>query len=327
MLDEGAGYVTAAVARELRATLDSLRPEAGSDDDTSAFLDEVSTPTVPAPVRDPTRPAKGDVRPRGGQGGAAARVRADAPPTARPRREITLIGPRQGWGKTKLALALMCWRGLATLPGGPQRIVYTAQTRAKARARWEDDHVASIEASPLAKLARVRRRTGNESIVWRPTRSIQGIDAPTDDAGHGDTVDLWVGDEAWAYEDATVEQGLSPTMLTRPCPQVWLPSAAGTVRSAYLLGKRDAGRARLAGRTRALAGSTAFFEWSAAEDADPGDPETWWSCMPALGRTVTESAVRGEFERLDLDDFRRAYLAQFPDERPADEWRLIARED
>jgi len=236
-------------------------------------------------------------------------------------REVVLLGPRQGTGKTALSLAVMTHRGLAKWPNGPSRTVYTAQTRAKARQKWEDTFVAAVEASPLAKLARVRRRTGAESIVWRPTRSILGIDAPTEDAGHGDTTDLAVLDEAWSHHDSTVEQGISPTMLTRQSAQLWVPSAAGTVRSEYLRAKVDAGREHAAGR------SVAYFEWSAPEDADPGDPATWWACMPGLGHTVTEDAVRGEFERLDLVDFRRAYLAQWPDEMPLDEWAVIGRDD
>ena len=114
-------------------------------------------------------------------------------------REVVFIGPRQGTGKTTLMLALQCWRGLSRWPSGRQRAVYTAQTRAKARQKWEDDFVAAIEASPLGKLARVRRRTGAESIVWKPTRSILALDAPTEDAGRGDTTDLAVLDEAWAH--------------------------------------------------------------------------------------------------------------------------------
>jgi hypothetical protein len=34
-----------------------------------------------------------------------------------------------------------------------------------------------------------------------------------------------------------------------------------------------------------------------------------------------------EFERLDLVDFRRAYLAQWPDEMPLDEWVVIGGDD
>jgi hypothetical protein len=48
--------------------------------------------------------------------------------------------------------------------------------------------------------------------------------------------------------------------------------------------------------------------------------------MPGLGYTLTEDAVRAEYERMDADDFARAYLCLFPDERPAEEWRLVDRD-
>ena len=102
-------------------------------------------------------------------------------------------------------------------------------------------------------------------------------------------------DEAWAHEDGRLEQGLSPTMITRPQPQLWVVSTAGTHRSAYLRGKVERGR-------RGPGSTVAYFEWSALPGSDPGDPQTWWGCMRALGHTVTEARIRHEFERLDLAD-------------------------
>jgi hypothetical protein len=98
-------------------------------------------------------------------------------------------------------------------------------------------------------------------------------------------------------------------MITRPQPQLWIVSTAGTPdRSLYLWGKVDSGRAAV----KADAGyGVAYFEWSADMDADPGDPETWRSCMPALGHTITEEAIRAEFLTKDLGEFRRAYLNQW----------------
>jgi hypothetical protein len=93
-------------------------------------------------------------------------------------------------------------------------------------------------------------------------------------------------------------------MITRPQPQLWITSTAGTPRSEWLRSKVDAGRAQPDGR------AVCFFEWSAPADADPEDPETWRACMLAVGWTVTERAVRAELDRLDRLEFRRAYLNQ-----------------
>jgi hypothetical protein len=52
----------------------------------------------------------------------------------------------------------------------------------------------------------------------------------------------------------------------------------------------------------------AYFEWSAADDDDPDDPETWWGCMPALGYTVTEKVIQVDHDAMDPAEFARAYL-------------------
>jgi hypothetical protein len=109
-------------------------------------------------------------------------------------------------------------------------------------------------------------------------------------------------------------------MVTRLQPQLWVVSTAGTARSAYLRGKVDAGRARVAAIRR---GGVAYFEWAAPEGADPADPRTWRACMPALGRTVREATIAAEFERLELADFCRAYLNWWPGAIPAD-WLVIS---
>jgi hypothetical protein len=248
-------------------------------------------------------------------------------------REVDLTVPRQS-GKTSLLLAVMVHRAQSF--GGDQQIKYTAQTRNDARHKWEDSHVKVLERSPFRSMFKVRLTNGGEAIRWS-NGSMHGITSSTEKAGHGDTLDLGVIDEAFAHEDARLEQGLSPTMITRPQPQLWVPSTAGTRRSAYLRGKVDAGRARCElGLTEAVA----YFEWSAPPESDPSSEETWRACMPALcpagppcecdparqwRHTVSINAIRAEFERMDLAEFRRAYLNQWPDDAP-DEWQVIGEQ-
>jgi hypothetical protein len=235
-------------------------------------------------------------------------------------RRVVLTVPRQS-GKTTLLLAKMVHRAQAF--GRRQRITYTAQNRLKARQKWEDEHLPILERSPFKPLFTVRKQIGQEAIRWR-NGSIHGLDAPTEEAGHGDVLDEGVIDEAFAQQDPRVEQGFSPAMITRPEPQLCVVSTAGKSRltSPYLWGKVEQGRAAV---EAGLQTGTAYFEWSAPPEADPGDPATWWGCMPALGHTVTEAAVRAEFESMDLVEFRRAYLNQWLDEAP-DEWLVISRE-
>jgi len=226
--------------------------------------------------------------------------------------EVDLTTPRQQ-GKTKLELAVLVHRA-RTWAGS--RMLYSAQDRIHARAKWEDDHVATLKRSPYSGEFGVRYQRGDEAIRWH-NGSWHGITAPGEKAGHSDVLDVAVIDEAWAFE-AGLEQGLSPTMVTRPQPQLWVVSTAGTYRSAYLRGKVERGRARV---QRASHG-VAYFEWSAVEGADPADPATWRSCMPALGRTITQAKIAAEFERLDLADFARAYCNWWPSSIPAD-WLVI----
>lgn len=226
-------------------------------------------------------------------------------------REVVLTVPRQS-GKTLLLLCLMVHRALGF--GQRQRILYTAQTRNDARRKWEDEHVAVLEASPFGGMFVVRKSNGAEAIRWN-NGSMHGVTSSTEKAGHGETLDLGVMDEAFAHEDPRLEQAMKPAMITRPQPQAWVVSTAGTDRSTFLRGKIDAGRQRV---TAGVTAGSAYFEWSAADDADPGAAATWRSCMPALGHTVTERAIRAEYESMELPEFRRAFLNQWPDVFPVD---------
>jgi hypothetical protein len=231
-------------------------------------------------------------------------------------REIVVTVPRQS-GKTTAMLTVMVHRARAW---PRSRILYTAQTRNHARQKWEDEHVAVLERSPLRKQFRVRRSNGSEAIRWH-NGSMHGISSLTEKAGHGDVLDLGVVDEAFAHDDARADQNLKPTMITRPQPQLWVVSTAGTPKSVYLRGKVEAGRLRC---DHGAASSVAYFEWSAPNDADPGDPVTWRAMMPALGHTIDEPRIRQEFEGMELAEFRRAYLNQWNSEIPA-EWLVVGQ--
>jgi hypothetical protein len=230
-------------------------------------------------------------------------------------REVVLTVPRQS-GKTTLLLALMVQRALGFQTR--QRILYTAQTRGAARLKWEEEHVNALKASTFKNDFTVRLQLGHEAIKWN-NGSRHGVVPSTATAGHGETLDLGVIDEAFAQVDNRLEQAFKPAMITRPQPQLWIVSTAGTKKSVYLRAKVDAGRERCAADVRH---SVAYFEWSAPDDADPNDEEIWWSCMPALGHTINPAAIRADKESMDLADFRRAYLNQWPDAAP-DRWTAM----
>lgn len=222
-------------------------------------------------------------------------------------REIVFEVPRQS-GKSTFDLAVAVHRALGW--SNPQVISYAAQTRNDSRKKWEDNHVAALDGSPIGKRRpkpyRVRKTNGNEAILWR-NGSRHGISASGETSGHGDTLDLAFIDEAFAQKDRRLEQAFKPAMITRPDPQLFIMSTAGRSEktSPYLWEKVKAGRERCDLGSHP---GVAYFEWSASDEMDRADPATWWATMPALGHTITEAAVRADFESMDPAEFDRAYL-------------------
>ncbi|TQS29140.1 terminase large subunit domain-containing protein [Microbispora sp. KK1-11] len=220
-------------------------------------------------------------------------------------REVGLSVPRQQ-GKTQQILGLMVHRIAAW---HRQRVVYAAQTRGMARERFEDEFLVTLDESSLAGKYRTRMSNGNEAIIWSKTRSKLGITANTEKAGHGPPLDLGVIDEAFAHEDDRLEQAFSPAMLTRDMAQLWWASAGGTEKSVWLNKKRAAGRELVERLWETGEHSRiAYFEWFAPDELPRDDPETWRTCLPALGHTVTEDTIRAELDKLDPAEFDRAYL-------------------
>lgn len=229
---------------------------------------------------------------------------------------VVLQAPRQN-GKTDLVLSKLVHRARAVdFFGGPQNMLYTAQDRNYARKKWHTDHVKRLQACTAYREGRdydVRFSNGSEAIEWA-NGSRHGICAPTDAAGHSETLDEGVIDEAWAHETDQVEQGMSPAMITRRNSQFFVLSAAGTAKSFYLW------RYVIAGREQATTGgeAIAYFEWSANEDDDPADPRSWARANPAFGFTITEAKLQSEYKKALLkgqdgvDLFRRAHMAVWP---------------
>jgi hypothetical protein len=239
-------------------------------------------------------------------------------------RDVVVTVPRQS-GKTTLILSWMIQRALGW--GSAQKIVYSAQTGNDARKKLVEDWVPILEPRKARiGVRRILKGMGNESVEFRNgSRAV--LMASGDDAGHGKTVHFAVKDEFFADFDDRRDQALGPAMITVADAQKLTASTAGTDASVPLNALVARGRAAvLSGETSGIA----YFEWSAPDDADPDDPEVWWSCMPALGLTMTEDAVRHERDVTFAGkpgEFRRAYLniATKSDERviPAAAWDLV----
>lgn len=240
-------------------------------------------------------------------------------------REVIVTVPRQS-GKTTLVLAWEVQRALGW--GRAQRIVYSAQTGNDARKKLIEDQIPILEPRKTKLgISSILKGMGNEAIVWRNGSRLV-LQASGAESGHGKTVDLGVKDEFFADVDDRRDQALVPAMMTRADAQVLTTSTMGTDESLPLNRAVERGRAAVtAGQTQGIA----YFEWAADPSADADDPETWWSCMPGLGLTVTEHTVRHARDMLTDGEFRRGFLniATRNDERliPAITWDMVNRPD
>lgn len=222
-------------------------------------------------------------------------------------REVVVTVPRQN-GKTMLVLAWEVQRGSGWTHLGPQRIAYTAQTGQDARKKILEDQFPLLERHVKALGLRkpFHRTPGIVGVTWLNGSRLIEV-ASTEDAGHGQTVDLAVKDEFFADYDDRRDQTLIPAMATRPAAQTLTTSTMGTDASVPL--NRAVDRGRLAVQADVRSG-IAYFEWSADPNSDPDDPATWWGCMPALGHTITEAVVAHARATLTDGEFRRAFLNQ-----------------
>jgi hypothetical protein len=261
--------------------------------------------------------------------------------------EVVVIGPRQVTGKTESILPVMTYRctafdralaqwsrrefgktALEVPDPGAQRVLYTAQTADKAREKWRDIHLERLKTSSYRRDFHARLQRNSEAFIWRNGSMWSPSSTTGKTSGTGDTVDLGVIDEAWSQKDDSTELGLRPAKMTRWWSQLLVASMIPGLSRApvgswpYLAKKLQVGRARVEADVRY---GTAFFYWAAAPGSDPGDPQTWWSCMPALGHTVREQTVREDFEAMDLVDFSAEYLG-WPPLASAPRWTLIGQD-
>lgn len=219
-------------------------------------------------------------------------------------RDITVTEPRQG-GKSSRLLSLAIWRATEyALDRRLQRVAYSAQSGFDARRKMLDDWLPVLEQSEVFDLlSNVRRASGHEAFQFYGGSMIEPI-ANTVGSGHGKVLDLALIDEAFDDSDDRREQAMVPAMATRADAQLWVTSTAGTEDAYYLRRKVETGRSLAeAGVTK----GSAYFEWSAADDADLDDEETWPTFMPALGLTIPIEAVRHAHTTMTEPEFSRAF--------------------
>jgi hypothetical protein len=251
--------------------------------------------------------------------------------------EVVFVGPRQATGKTFTTLPLMTHRcmgftadlaawvsreyGIRIPPPGPQRVLFLAQTADDARVKWRRVHLARLLASRYTRNQFTATLTQNkEAFTWANGSIWTPGSATALTAGTGDTLDLAILDEYWSHKTNRAELGVRPAMMTRPWRQLWKCSMVPGLSRVMPDEWKPLRAAMTAGRARVEAGireGVAYFEFSAEEGLDPGDPTTWWSCLPAMGSgTVSERTVREDYDHFREDgrliDFEAEYLGWAP---------------
>lgn len=252
-------------------------------------------------------------------------------------REIIVTVPRQS-GKTTLFLTFQCHRCLNPRWAHPQRSAFTAQTGADAREKWIDELFPLLRNSKLKPfIKRIYEGNGNEYVKWT-NGSLIRILSSSNASGHSKTLHQATLDEVWHDVDGRREQGLRPAMITIDDAQLLVCSTAGTEASTVLNAKVKAGRAAVAedaGR------GIAFFEYSAPDDWDPMDDESFYGFHPAIcpdppckcgngewRHTITIDAILVERAGMaDLSEFKRAYgnipTSSQDREIPQDVWERV----
>ncbi len=220
--------------------------------------------------------------------------------------EVGISVQRQA-GKTYLLRPVLVHRMRSIELG---RMWSTAQNGVKARRRWLDATDALVR-SPIGGDLRRKTGVGHEELLMRDTGATLEPFAPTEESLHGETPDLVLVDELWAFDAEQareLQQAYEPGFTTKD-GQAWLLSTAGTVESAWLNALRRRGRAAVeAGKRLGLA----WFEWQLPDEVD-GVPledltdeqlvEAVIRFHPANGFTLRPASVRGAWERMTETDY------------------------
>jgi hypothetical protein len=226
-------------------------------------------------------------------------------------RVIWLV-PRRA-GKTVTGLSAIVHRGHAFGELGRQLSMSTMQSAIDSRAMFKDVWLPQLERSSFAGTFTPVHQISHEQVRWEGG-SVHSVRAPKVGSGVGGDVDLWLDDEAWHWTSSDFEGAVLPTMGTRTDPQVWHTSMAGDTDSARLIELRDLGRDLVAAGVNT---GTCYLEFSAADDDDPMDEQTWWRVHPALGRTLTVERLRTFAQSMPPATFAKEFLNVWPTRRAA----------
>lgn len=194
--------------------------------------------------------------------------------------------------------------------------------------------LALVESNPTLLQAKNEGRlkagisTAREFVSYTDkkgvTRTIKFM-ARSKGSGRGFSADFIILDEAQELSEQ-VWAAMLPTISARPNAQVWLfgtPPDETMNGEVFTRFRENA----LKGEDRRLS----YFEWSAADEDNFGEPATWAKANPAFGLRIIEESIRDEYLSMDEDTFCRERLGMFDGAGslsviPEDTWAALACE-
>lgn len=189
-------------------------------------------------------------------------------------------------GKSTFAQILALWRMFVDRS---PLVIGTAQNLDVAEEVWTGA-VDMAEGVPelAAEIAAVDRTNGKKALRMTSGERYK-VAAASRRGGRGLSGDLVLLDEIREHQTWDAWAAVTKTTMARPKPQIVALSNAGDDQSVVLNHLRSLALDTLTGDGDPSVG---LFEWSAADDDDPDDPQTWAQANPALGFTITEDAIR-----------------------------------
>jgi len=195
-------------------------------------------------------------------------------------------------GKSWLLRELLLWRlHQGERFGEPQDLLHTGKDLSVCK---EVQRPARIWAKGRPEQYKVREVNGQEEIEHLADGSRWMLRAK--EAVYGYSAAVGAVDEAWKVKASSVDEGLTPTMVEREQPQLWLISTAHRLASALMLGRRQAALANLETGDGDL-----LVEWSAPQESGIADVAAWRLASPHWTEEPDPEAA-----------FRAQWLNQWP---------------
>jgi phage terminase large subunit-like protein len=217
------------------------------------------------------------------------------------RKTNLLLIARQN-GKTHLARMLILahllkWDSRNVLIMSSNRSMALDTFRQVAQALESNDHLKGF-------VKQIRYANGTESIEMLDGRRLDVV-AATRDGSRGRSADFLYIDELREISEEGYRAAI-PTTRARPNSQTLLTSNAGDAFSLVLNGMRE----------RALENppkSFGFYEYSAPQYCKITDRSAWAQANPALGYTITESALEETVATSPIENIRTEMLCSWID--------------